>query len=125
MQAKAVGLLILRLSLAFVFLWFGFSQLSDAAKWVSFVPDFAAKIIDPGVLVLLNGLFEVVAGSLLAIGIFPRYVALILGAHLLFIGGSMGFSPVGVRDIGLAFATMSFFFLAWSETITASPVLHG
>ncbi len=106
-----VGISMLRLVLSFVFLWFGFSQLGNAAQWVGFVPDWATTIMGAGTLVLLNGMFEVVAGFILAVGIAPRYVALLLGLHLLIISASLGFSALGVRDIGLALATISLFFL--------------
>jgi len=62
-----------------VFLWFGFSQMSDAAQWVGFVPDWATSIMSAGTLVYLNGIFEIIAGLMLAIGIVRRYVALLLG----------------------------------------------
>ena len=105
---KTIGLLILRLTLAFVFLWFGFSQWSDAALWVSFVPTWMTNIINAGTLVYLNGTFEIIAGIMLALGILPRLVAALLGLHLLFISLSIGLtSATGVRDIGLALATIS------------------
>ena len=105
---KTIGLLILRLSLAFVFLWFGFSQWSDAALWVSFVPTWMTNFINAGTLVYLNGTFEIIAGIMLALGILPRLVAALLGLHLLFISLSIGLtSATGVRDIGLALATIS------------------
>jgi uncharacterized membrane protein YphA (DoxX/SURF4 family) len=106
-----IGISILRISLSFVFLWFGFSQMSDAAQWIGFVPDWATSIMSAGMLVYLNGIFEIIAGLMLAIGIVPRYVALLLGIHLLIISSSLGFSAVGIRDIGLALATLSLFFL--------------
>ncbi len=103
-----MGLLLLRSTLAFVFLWFGFSQLSDAALWTSFVPVWMTNIINAGTLVYLNALFEIIAGIMLALGILPRLVALLLGLHLLMISLSIGLtSATGVRDIGLALATLS------------------
>ncbi len=105
---KTMGLLLLRSTLAFVFLWFGFSQLSDAALWTSFVPVWMTNIINAGTLVYLNALFEIIAGIMLALGILPRLVALLLGLHLLMISLSIGLtSATGVRDIGLALATLS------------------
>lgn len=105
-----IGTALLRISLAFVFLWFGFSQISNPSIWTSFVPEWATNIMDAGVLVLLNGVLEIIAGFLLAFGIFPRYVALLLGVHLFIIATSLGLSAIGVRDIGLALATLSLFF---------------
>ena len=106
-----IGVSILRIALAFVFLWFGFSQMSNAAQWVGFVPDWATSIMSAGMLVYLNGIFEIIAGLMLAIGIVPRYIALLLGIHLFIISSSLAFAAVGVRDIGLALATLSLFFL--------------
>lgn len=101
------GIIVLRIALAFVFLWFGFSQISDAAMWTSFVPTWATAITSAGTLVYINGIFEIIAGSLLAFGIIPRYVAALLGLHLIIISTSLGLTAVGVRDIGLGLATLA------------------
>ena len=108
---QEIGLTMLRISLAFVFLWFGFSQLENAALWTSFVPAWAINFMDAGSLVLLNGLFEIILGTLLAFDKFTRFVALILGLHLLVISSGLGLTAIGVRDIGLSLATISLFFL--------------
>lgn len=102
---------MLRVGLAFVFLWFGFSQIADAAMWVGYVPVFVTKFMQAGTVVYMNGLFEVVAGSMLALGILTRYVALLLGIHLFVIGTSMGLTATAVRDIGLSLAAMALFYL--------------
>lgn len=114
-RTHSFGITLLRLALAFVFLWFGFSQISDAAMWTSFVPDWATTIASAGTLVLLNGLIEIVAGAALAFGILSRWVGLLLGIHLFVIAASLGLTAIGVRDIGLALATLSLFFLAKDE----------
>lgn len=114
-KTHSLGITLLRWSLAFVFLWFGFSQISNVAMWTSFVPAWAASIMDPGVLVLMNGLLEIVAGALLAFGIASRWVGLVLGLHLLVISVGLGLTAIGVRDIGLALATLSLFLMAHNE----------
>ena len=58
-------------------------------------------------IVLLNGLFEVVLGVLLAIGFYTRIAALLLSLHLLFIAYEIGYNDIGVRDFALAVATFS------------------
>lgn len=108
---QKIGVTILRLALAFVFLWFGFSQLSNAAAWTGYVPAWATSIMSAGTLVLMNGLLEVILGMLLAFNIFSKYVALLLSVHLFVIAASMGFTAIGVRDFGLSLATLSIFFL--------------
>lgn len=113
MHNKNIGLIILRIGLAIVFLWFGFSQLFDGISWVYLVPEWASNLlhIPPAMIVLANGLVEVILGALLAMGFFVRPVALLLALHLALITIDMGFSATGVRDFGLTVATLSLFFL--------------
>lgn len=121
---QIIGFEILRLALAGVFLWFGFSQLFNSLAWVGIVPDWAVNILHmpPAFIVLGNGLLEVVLGSLLALGILSRYVALVLALHLLVIAFEMGFSAIGIRDFGLSFATLAIFFIAPQKTAEARSV---
>lgn len=108
---RDTGIALLRYGLSFVFLWFGFSQLSNAAVWVSFVPEWLTAFADPGLFVYGNALLEIVLGSLLALGILVRPVSLILALHLFVITLEIGLTAVGVRDFGLALATLSLFFM--------------
>ena len=107
------GILILRIGLAALFLWFGFSQLIDGLSWVSWVPEWAVNLlhIPPAMIVLLNGAFEVVAGGLLAFNILTRWAALALALHLLILVIDIGLTQIGVRDFGLMMATFALVFL--------------
>lgn len=109
MTRSQAGLLVLRLGLAGVFLWFGFSQLIDGISWVSWVPEWAVNVIHlpPAMIVLANGLFEVVLGTLLALGLWTRAAALILGLHLGLITFDIGLTAIGVRDFGLTLASVA------------------
>ncbi|MCR4333632.1 MAG: DoxX family membrane protein [Patescibacteria group bacterium] len=109
MPRTQTGLLVLRLGLASVFLWFGFSQLLDGLSWVSWVPDWAVAFLHlpPAMIVLGNGLFEVVFDALLAMGLWVRFVALILALHLALITFDIGLTAIGVRDFGLTLATVA------------------
>ncbi len=102
------GFALLRIGLAFVFLWFGFSQLRDPLSWTGYLPEFLQEgTISTLHMVLLNGWFEVLASILLIIGVFTRPLALLLSLHLFGIALSIGVSSaVGVRDVGLAIATL-------------------
>lgn len=114
MTREAVGLLVLRLGLATVFLWFGFSQLVDGINWVSIVPDWAVQLfrLPPAMIVLANGLFEVVFGALLAMGFKVRHIAFAFALHLVPIIVTLGPSPSGVRDFGLCMAALALGLLA-------------
>lgn len=97
------------MGLAFVFLWFGFSQLFDSLLWVDTVPDWAVNFLSlpPAMIVMGNGIMEIILGSLLAMGFFVRTVSIILTLHLIPIIFEFGLNPTGVRDLGLALASLS------------------
>ena len=103
------GKALLRISLSLVFLYFGVSQLMSQDRWIGFVPEFVSSIIDPQIIVVVNGSLELVLGSLMLLGFFVRPTSLILSLHLLVIAISIGFAPTGIRDFGLSMATLSVF----------------
>jgi len=92
-----------------VFIWFGVSQLINTSAWVSLVPGWATGIfgLTAADVVHMNGVFEIIAGCMLVLGIYVRVVALLLGLHLIVIAGELGITAIGVRDFGLSFATLS------------------
>lgn len=101
--------IVLRLALAAVVLWFGASQVMSQTMWTGLVPSWAVKIsgFSAGTIVQMNGVFELIAGSMLALGILTQLMALLLSAHLFVITTHLGLSPVGVRDFGLSFALLA------------------
>ncbi len=107
-----LGVFILRVAMAILFLWFGFSQLLDASSWVSWVPSWAEDLtrLEPSMIVLLNGGFEIAMGVLLALGLYTRIAAILLGIHLALLVFEIGISPIGVRDFALMGATFALAF---------------
>ena len=97
---QELGMHLLRLGMAGVFLWFGFSQLLEPLNWVSIVPDWAVSLLHlpPAMIVL---------ASLLAMGFFVRFISFILALHLIPIALDFGFVATGVRDFGLIIASFS------------------
>jgi len=114
MDQHKIGLLILRFALAGLFIWFGFNQLFNTSMWLNLVPDWATGLLplSPKMIVLGNGLLEVVLGTLLALGFFIRPVSVLLSVHLFIIAFTFGVTPVAVRDMALAMATLSLAFLS-------------
>jgi uncharacterized membrane protein YphA (DoxX/SURF4 family) len=114
---SAYAPIVLRFGLAFVFLWFGFSQLTDQAAWTGFVPDWITMFgITKTTFVVLNGFGEIFAGTLLVLGVFTQWVALLLALHLLAIVFDLGLDALGVRDTGLTMACFTLFLMepdAW------------
>jgi uncharacterized membrane protein YphA (DoxX/SURF4 family) len=109
MTRQDIGIHVLRLGLAGVFLYFGLSQLTDASSWTTLVPAWATGPLnlEPSTIVLANGTMEVVLGLLLAMRIWVRPIALILALHLIPIALGFGISATGVRDFGLSVATFA------------------
>ncbi len=100
---------ILRIGIALVFIWFGYSQLVDPVSWLDFVPKSVVTMsgMTANTLVFLNGIFEVVFGIALFLGFFTRIVAFLLALHIIDITYIVGFDSIGVRDFGLSIATIS------------------
>ncbi len=112
MQSNEIGKIILRVSLALVFLYFGIMQIRDPGAWSGFVPDrFHVSGISANNIVIFNGFMEIVLGTFLIVGLYVRFAALVMSLHLFGIALSIGFSPLGIRDFGLAFATLALFFI--------------
>jgi len=103
---------ILRIGIAGVVIWFGFSQILDQTMWQSFIPDWAISLsgLSAITLVKINGIFEVIAGTLLVYGVWVRILAGLLFVHMLGIVSILGTSPTGMRDVGIAVALLS---VAW------------
>ncbi|MEK6909370.1 MAG: DoxX family protein [Nanoarchaeota archaeon] len=111
MHSKEVATVILRVSLALVFLYFGIQQTLDPGTWSGFVPEFLQlSIVSANNIVILNGLIEIILGTFLIVGLYVRFASMVMSLHLFGIAFSIGLSPLGVRDFGLAFATLALFF---------------
>jgi len=99
----------LRYGLVVLFLWFGFSQVTAPNDWVSWVPIWVPSFthLDARIVVLLNGGFEVIFGIILFLGVYVRWVAILLALHLFLIAYEIGYNDIGVRDFTLAIACIS------------------
>lgn len=117
MSKQKIGIHLLRLGLSGVFLWFGFSQLFDSLVWVNTVPEWAVNVfhLPPAMIVMGNGIFEIILGSLLAMGFFTRVIPFVFALHLIPVAISFGFSATGVRDLGLAIASLSLSLINFKE----------
>ena len=103
---KRFAPLLIRTAIAIVFLWFGFSQLSNPAQWTRMIPDYVS-FMSPTALVYLNGSVEIILAVLLLLGLFTRIVSILLGLHLLHITTIVGYGATGARDLALALVTLS------------------
>ncbi len=102
------GLSFLRIGMSLVFFYFGYKQVSSPENWVGFLPDaITTAMSTPEAFVIANGVFELIFGAMLLLGIFTLMSALLLGLHLVGITLEIGLTNTGVRDFGLAVATLA------------------
>jgi uncharacterized membrane protein YphA (DoxX/SURF4 family) len=99
---------VLRFGMCIVILWFSLQQFMHADVWTAYVPDSAVTLthVSAKALVYFNAVFELVFGILLVFGWQVRIVALLLSVHLFNIMLVVGYGQTGVRDFGLAVATL-------------------
>lgn len=89
---------ILRFSIAFLLLWFGWQQFFNAEAWLVFLPAWTGYLPIPGeTLVQINGWFEIMAGIFLIIGVYTRVIAWVVGIKLIIMAAEIG-GAIGVRD---------------------------
>jgi uncharacterized membrane protein YphA (DoxX/SURF4 family) len=102
---------VLRFGMAAVILWFSLAQFFNAKEWVAYVPNSITSMtgLSAIVLVYFNATFELIFGVLLVFGWQTRIVALLLALHLFDIMYVVGYGEIGVRDFGLAVATLVVF----------------
>ncbi len=113
LYSENLGKTILRFGIAFVFIWFGVSQLQNQSMWTSYIPENVLSILNTSAvnMVLFNGSMEVVLGLCLFVGFYSRVSALILGIHIASITFIIGFNPTGIRDFGITVGTLASFLI--------------
>ena len=99
---------VLRISMAMIVLWFSIEQFMNTESWTAYIPDSAvsATHLSAKTLVYFNATFELILGVMLAIGFQARIVAFFISLHLFHIMFVVGYNETGVRDFGLAMATL-------------------
>jgi uncharacterized membrane protein YphA (DoxX/SURF4 family) len=106
-QSLQISRLILRLSLAAVFLWFGIDKFFDPAYWLNtWVPNsvvsFGAVLhISSNAIVYGIGVMELLVGISLASNMFVDFFALVATVFLIAVSLFHGFGDILVRDIGI------------------------
>ena len=106
---EKISPIVLRIGISLVFIWFGYNQLIDVQSWIAYIPESVMNMtgLKADLLVQLNGIFELVFGTLLLLGILTRYVAFVLMLHMIDITYIVGFDSIGVRDFGLSITTIA------------------
>lgn len=108
-RGDVYGLLLLRLGLGGVLVWFGAAELHNPGAWAVFVPKMFAPVMVP--LMFVHATALLVVGALLVAGMFHRLAAWLGGLILAAILGALALNgsvdSVFVRDVGLACASFA------------------
>lgn len=115
---------VLRMSIGFVFMWFGWSGITNVDMWTGLVPTWATHIASAEMLVLLHGWFELICGILLFSGFLVRIVSGLLFLNLLHIIFLLEPGAVMIRDIGIVGTLLAIFLAGGDNSMTASTVLN-
>ncbi|MDO8435714.1 MAG: hypothetical protein Q7S89_03490 [bacterium] len=93
---------LLRIALAFVFVWFGVDKFFHPALWEAYMPEWILSNLpfSLNAFMTLQGIGETVIGILLLTPWF-RFGALLAGLLLLAIVPIVGLTDIGIRDIAL------------------------
>jgi len=110
-KLRPLALLLLRLGLGAIFIYHGYPKLFGHSH--EFMFDTASRAGLPSYVARLAGLLEVAGGAMLAVGLFTRFVALLLTAELAFVlwtGHELFATPtaVGRYELPLACAVGAF-----------------
>ncbi len=100
--------LLLRLGLAFVFVYAAYSSFLNPESWIGFFPNFIRAIVPENILLTGFSLVEIVLGVWLVSGFKTFYAAAV--ASLLLLGiviFNLAIMDLIFRDIGLFFASLA------------------
>ncbi len=100
---KQYAPIVLRIGMSLLLIWFGLTNIFTPQTLVGYLPSWFT-FIAPLTFMVMNGIFELVIGVALLLGILTRTAALLGALHILGIGLSLGYNDIAVRDIGLAIA---------------------
>jgi uncharacterized membrane protein YphA (DoxX/SURF4 family) len=106
MDKRAAGLLLLRIGLGGVFLWFGIDKFFHGSAWQHYIPGWFPMLIPAPTFIFLLGVVETIVGAFVLFGLFTRIAAVVAALMLIPIIISLGYNEIGVRDFGLLFLAL-------------------
>lgn len=116
LQSIRYAHLILRFTLAFVFVWFGIDAFIHPSYWINaWLPSWLTAVLNnTGVtqttFLSALGTFELLTGISLASGIFVRIFCIMATLFLVVIALSFGTSEIVVRNVGIIGGLLALFF---------------
>jgi uncharacterized membrane protein YphA (DoxX/SURF4 family) len=111
--------LILRIALAFVFLYASVSSFLSPNDWIGYMPRFMRGIVPDQLLLAGLSVFEIVLSGWLLSGFYVRYAALLAAAMLAgIVVLNPALLPITFRDVGLFIAALALY----AEASHSNPV---
>lgn len=108
----AIASWVLRLGLAFVFLYAGISSLMHPLIWVGFLPTFLTKAITATTLIKIFAVYELALAVWLLSGKLLKYSALLCALTLAgIVTTNFGQLVTTFRDVGLTAMALALFFV--------------
>jgi len=108
MEKSELAKAVLRLGVGAIFLTFGIWQLINSTSWIGYIPGYVYSFgISVSLVIVLNGILDLVIGLSLVSGIYLRFFSVIGILRILVIAFSIGFNDVFVRDVGIAIALVA------------------
>lgn len=103
---RAVTGLLLRISLASIFLYFGIQAVIDPVTAISYIPAYAEAVFANQTFITGWGVAQILVGISLFIGFYTRITAFIAAAMLIPIMIALGVNEVMYRDVIIFFAAL-------------------
>ncbi len=114
MNIKDYSVLILRLALAFVFLYFGIDKFINPENWIGYARPLESLLpFSIALFILLLGVIETIVGALLLLGLFTELASIVAFIMLIAIIFTIEFNEISIRDIALASIA---FYLIFNKT---------
>lgn len=122
-HGQQAGMLVVRLAIGGLFLWFGIDKLLHPEHWFGWIPPwFAARLpVSVGLFLFANGIFEISIAIALLAGRFTRLAAAAAGVFMTGIVLTLGANEVTIRDVGLIGGALAVFLSTPAKT-GASPL---
>lgn len=122
---RKIPLHILRVGLAVTFLWIGVLIIMHPVEWGSYMQVWASRLMPFSVepMMLSVGVFDLVIGTLLALGVVIPLAAALGALHIAFVLVVSGITDITVRDIGLLAAALALSIESLPEPL-AHKLLH-
>lgn len=108
-QLKSYAPQLTRYAIALVFLLLGIDQILHPALWQAYFPDTIPFGITVAKAIFFNGLFDIVIGLLLLLGLFTRIAAALAALHIVGVIFTLGYNDITVRDLGILVAALAVF----------------